>query len=161
MEGEASARPVRATEGPFAGWWSWSARDPFERLIGPFYVSDDADGPLRCGFVVEDKHLNGMGALHGGCMLSFADFCLFAISREARGGFRGRGVTVGLSGDFLGPAHAGDRVEATGEVTRGGGSLTFVRGIATAEGRPMLSFSGVIKAVKVRALEASPPPPAG
>lgn len=149
MEGEARVKPVQATEGPFAGWWSWSGRDAFEQLIGPFYVTE-ADGAVRCGFLAEAKHLNGMGALHGGAMLAFADFSLFAISRRARGGSRGRGVTVSLNGEFLGPAHPGDQVEATGEVTRGGGSLTFVRGLATAQGRPMLGFSGVIKTVKPR-----------
>ncbi len=156
MEGEARAKPVQAVDGPFAGWWSWSGRDAFEQLIGPFYVTEE-DGVARCGFVVEAKHLNGMGALHGGAMLSFADFCLFAISRAARGGSRGRGVTVSLNGEFLGPALAGDRVEATGEVTRGGGSLTFVRGLATAQGRPMLAFSGVIKAVKPRPTDEAAP----
>jgi acyl-coenzyme A thioesterase PaaI-like protein len=92
--------------------------------------------------------MNGLGSMHGGCMMTFADFALFSLSRRVRGGVPG--VTVNLSGDFLGPGHVGDRIEATGEVTRAGASLTFVRGLATAEGRPMLSFSGVIKAVKRR-----------
>lgn len=143
---------MQAADGPFAGWWSWSGRDAFEQLIGPFYVTGEP-GAVRCGFMVEAKHLNGMKALHGGAMLAFADFCLFALSREARGGRRGAGVTVSLNGEFLGPARAGERVEATGEVTRSGRSLTFVRGLATAEGRPMLSFSGVIKAVTPRPAE--------
>ncbi len=59
-----------------------------------------------------------------------------------------RGVTVNLTGDFLGPAYVGEWIEATGEVSRAGKSLTFVRGMIKADGRPMLSFSGVIKAMK-------------
>ena len=143
-------RPVQASAGPFAGWWSWSGRDAFEQLIGPFYVSPEDGGSVRCGFLVEPKHLNGRNSVHGGCMMAFADFALFAISRSARGGRRGAGVTVSLNSEFLGPGHLGERVEATGEVTRGGGSLTFVRGLCTADGRPMLAFSGIIKALRPR-----------
>ena len=62
---------------------------------------------------------------------------------------------MNLSGDFLGPAYPGEWIEATGEVTRSGKSLTFVRGLLTADGRPMLSFSGVIKAMQRRGPPAS------
>ncbi len=92
--------------------------------------------------------MNTFGAMHGGCMMTFADFALFSLSQRARAG--APGVTVNLSGDFLGPARVDDWIEATGEVTRAGASLTFVRGLLTAEERPMLSFSGVIKAVRPR-----------
>jgi hypothetical protein len=36
-------------------------------------------------------------------------------------------------------------VEARGEVVRNGGSLVFMRGLVTAEGRPALNFSAIIK----------------
>ena len=90
--------------------------------------------------------MNTFGAMHGGCMMTFADFALFSLSQRARGGEVG--VTVNLSGDFLGPAYVGEWIEATGEVTRSGKSLTFLRGMLTADARPMLSFSGVIKTVR-------------
>ena len=140
--------PRKMLEGEFAGWWTWSGADPFEVLTGPFY-SREIDGQPRCAFRAEARHMNTFGSMHGGCMMTFADFALFSLSQRARRGVPG--VTVNLSGDFLGPAHAGEWIEATGEVTRAGASLTFVRGLLTAEGRPMLSFSGVIKAAKRRA----------
>ena len=140
-------RPFEVREGDFAGWWSWSGRDPFEMLIGPFY-SRDQDGRGRCAFRAEPRHMNSLGAMHGGCMLSFADFALFNLSRRERPA--GPAVTVNLNGDFVGPGHVGELIEATAEVTRAGRSLTFVRGLLTADGRPMLSFSGVIKAVARR-----------
>ena len=137
--------PRKVTEGEFAGWWTWSSLDPYERLTGPFY-SREIDGKARCAFRAEARHMNAFGAMHGGCMMTFADFALFSLSQRARGGTAG--VTVNLSGDFLGPAQAGEWIEATGEVTRAGKSLTFVRGLLTADGRPMLSFSGIVKAVR-------------
>ncbi len=135
--------PHKVTEGEFAGWWRYSGRDAFESLIGPFHSRRDEAGVVRCAFRADARHMNGMGAMHGGCMLSFADFSLFSLSRTQRGD--GPAVTVNLNGDFLGPAYIGDRIEATGDVTKAGKSLVFVRGLLTAEGRPMLSFSGVVK----------------
>jgi acyl-coenzyme A thioesterase PaaI-like protein len=61
-----------------------------------------------------------------------------------------RAVTVSLNGEFLGPAKAGDLVESTGEVTKAGGSLLFVRGLISTAGAPMLNFSGVIKKIRAR-----------
>ncbi len=150
--GDERTGPCKITEGEFAGWWTWGGVDPFEVLTGPFY-SREIDGKARCAFRVEARHMNTFGAMHGGCMMTFADFALFSLSQRARGGTLG--VTVNLSGDFLGPAYVGEWIEATGEVTRSGKSLTFVRGMLTAEGRPMLSFSGVIKAVNRRGPQAS------
>ena len=138
-------RRSRIADGEFAGWWSWSGADAFESLIGPFY-SREQEGEVRCAFRAETRHMNGQGNLHGGCMLSFADFALFALSARVRG--TRRAVTVSLNSEFLGPGNVGDWVEARGEVTRAGSSLVFVRGMATAESHPMLSFSGVIKMLK-------------
>ena len=145
--GDERSGPRKITEGDFAGWWTWGGVDPFEVLTGPFY-SREVDGQARCAFRAEPRHMNTFGAMHGGCMMTFADFALFSLSHRARGG--ALGVTVNLSGDFLGPAYPGEWIEATGEVTRSGKSLTFVRGLLTADGRAMLSFSGVIKAVSRR-----------
>jgi acyl-coenzyme A thioesterase PaaI-like protein len=55
---------------------------------------------------------------------------------------------VNLSGDFLAAAKVGDVMEATGEVTRAGGRLIYVRGLVTAGGTPALSFTSVITRVK-------------
>jgi acyl-coenzyme A thioesterase PaaI-like protein len=74
-----------ASEGEFAGWTTWR-RDSFESNNGPFWHKVEADGRVRCAFRVEAKHLNGMKNVHGGCYMTFADYCLFAIaSRELQG----------------------------------------------------------------------------
>lgn len=135
----------RVEHGEWAGWWTWSGIDPFEDAIGPFY-SKKIDGEVVCAFRAEPRHMNGGGGMHGGCMMSFADFALFALSSKELA--RSPAVTVSLNGEFLGPGRAGERIEARGGVTQAGRSLVFVRGMLTAEGRPMLNFSGVIKRVK-------------
>ena len=57
-------------------------------------------------------------------------------------------MTASLNTEFLDGAQEGDLVEATGEVTRAGGSMVFVRGIARVGDRPMLNFSAIIKKVR-------------
>ena len=57
---------------------------------------------------------------------------------------------MNLSGDFLDSARVGELIEATGEVTRAGHKTIFVRGLATADGRPVLSFTAIIKKMSQR-----------
>ena len=134
------------TEGEFAGWRTWS-RDNFESHNGPFWHRMEDDGRIRCAFRVERKHLNGMGNVHGGFM-AFADYCLFAFAAPV---LQGPGVTVSFSCEFLDAAREGELVEATGEITRAGGSLIFLRGLLTSGERSLFTFSGTIKRVKRRA----------
>lgn len=130
--------------GPWAGWKTWP-QDTFETGTGPFYARKDEQGRTVCRFVAEPRHMNGGGFMHGGCFLTFADFACYAIAEEHT---QGPTVTVNLSGDFLAAARVGDVMEATGEVTRAGGRLIYVRGLVTAGGTPALSFTSVITRVK-------------
>ena len=111
------------TGGEFKGWRTWS-RDNFETLNGPFYHRMDEQGRIHCGFRVENKHLNGMGNVHGGCFMAFADYCLFAIAAPV---LDGPGVTVSFACEFLDAAREGELVEASVEIMRAGGSMIFLR----------------------------------
>lgn len=136
------------TQGEFAGWINWGL-DPFENRAGPFYMQRETPGaPYVCAFRAEDRHMNGAGFMHGGCLMTFADFALFAIAMDELGG--DNAVTMNLSSDFLGSVAPGALVEARGEVTRGGGKTIFVRGLITADGAPALSFTGIIRRLSPR-----------
>ena len=134
-------------EGEFAGWHYWQG-DPFENRSGPFFHRREADGSYVSAFRAEARHMNGAGFMHGGCLMTFADFALFAIATDALAG--DSAVTLNLSGDFLGPVASGALVEARGEVTRGGGKTIFVRGLVTGDGAPALSFTGIIRRLSRR-----------
>lgn len=139
--------PRLLTEGEWAGWYFWGDGDPFERQSGPFYFREE-DGKVRCAFRAEARHMNGGGFMHGGCMMTFADFALFAIAwRELKDSYA---VTISFNSEFVSAGKVGDLVEATGEVVRAGGSLVFVRGELSANGTVLMPFSGVIKKVKAR-----------
>ena len=117
--------------------------DPFEDLVGPLCYREDEDGRLRFAFEAQPKHANTAGQLHGGILMTFADFalCLTAIH-----GLPGeRCVTVSLSCEFTAPGEVGDFVESTAEVVRRTRSLTFVRGQVTAGDRTLLNYSAIVK----------------
>jgi acyl-coenzyme A thioesterase PaaI-like protein len=142
-----------ATEGEFTGWRTWT-RDNFETHNGPFWHRTEDDGSIRCAFRVEKKHLNGSAKnVHGGAFMSFADYCLFAIASTV---LEGPAVTVSFGCEFLDAAQEGELIEGTGEVTRAGGSMIFLRGLLKSGERPLFTFSGTIKRVKLRT-----PSPAG
>lgn len=142
--------PQKLTQGPLAGWWTWGlGQDPYESMVGPFAFARDADGRYRAGFVPEPRHLNGAGAIHGGCLMSFADFALFAIANDsfAQGAMA---VTLTCNCEFLGAGGLDGLVEATGEVTRETRSLIFVQGKIVQSGAAILAFSGVLKKLNGR-----------
>jgi len=138
------------TEGEFAGWRTWS-RDNFETHSGPFWHRLEDDGTIRCAFRVDKKHLNGAGNVHGGCLMAFADYCLFGISGPI---LHGPGVTVAFSCEFLDAAREGELIEGTGTITRAGGSLIFLRGQLKSGERLVFTFSGTIKRVKRKTASA-------
>jgi hypothetical protein len=71
--------PKLVTEGEWAGWRTWAGMDAFEDQTGPFYFKED-NGVVRSAFRAEARHMNGGGFMHGGCMMTFADYSLFSIS---------------------------------------------------------------------------------
>jgi acyl-coenzyme A thioesterase 13 len=143
-----SGRPIVITDGAFAGWMTWSGgADPYETAIGPFCFRVDA-GRVRCGFEPRLSHLNGGGAIHGGALMSFADFSLFAIAHNALAG--AHAVTLTCNSEFLSAGKLGAIVEAEGEVLRETRSLIFVRGLVTQDSSALLAFSGTLKKITSR-----------
>ena len=126
-------------EGEFAGWRRQTAQR-FLEIAGPTYSRREEDRSITTAMRAEERHLNGLGVVHGGALMSLADNALFNIATDA----------LTMNTEFLDAAQMGDLVVATGEVVRAGGSMIFVRGIVKAEGRPCLAFSGTIKKGKRR-----------
>ena len=131
-----------AASAEWAGWYQWTGVDPFEDAVGPFFVKRDEQG-IVTGFRPGPANRNGHGSIHGGCMMTFADFSLFMIA--GAGGEEVSGVTVTFNCEFVGVAMPGQLLEARGDVIRAGRSLIFVRGVITADGEAALAFSGTIK----------------
>ncbi|WP_427788871.1 PaaI family thioesterase [Brevundimonas diminuta] len=137
------AEIITVSEGEFAGWQTYNLRDTFDVVVGPFYAKPDPDGQMRCAFRAEQKHMNSGGRMHGGCLMTFADIAMFQIAYQEMEG--ASGVTVQLDSAFIDGAYVGELIEATGQVTKAGKSLIFVRGQITTGERILMTFSGVIR----------------
>ena len=124
-----------------AGYKHYQGVSPAEDNVGPFYYRKQ-DGILQLGMRASDKHANGMGAVHGGVLLCYADYAatMFALS-----GVKEHCVTISLNSDFIGAARLGDWIEGSGEVVKRTGSLTFIRGQLSVDGAPVLSFQSVLR----------------
>lgn len=143
----ASGGLVAVEQGDWAGWSTWMS-DAFEQRAGPFYERREEDGTMVAAFRAEERHMNGAGFMHGGCMMTFADSALFTIATDELAGTHG--VTMHLAGDFLDPARVGQLIEARGEVVRAGGKTIYVVGMIRADGTPVLSFNGIIRKITRR-----------
>ena len=141
-----ASKLTQVTEGEWAGWSCYPGGDPFEDLAGPFYFKIDDESRPVCAFRAERRHLNGGGFLHGGCVMTFADFSLFVIARDAILG--SPCVTATFNCELVGTAFEGDLVECRGEVVKPGRSMVFVRGLITCRDEPIASFSSVLKKTK-------------
>lgn len=130
------------------GYLTFHGEDPFEEVIGPFYWKELEDGTSTCAFIVEHKHLNDDGFVHGGCLMSFADFAIFRFSEP----FRENAVTLNFDCDFTAASLEGDFVECTGDVIHHTGGFVFLRGdvFTHREGNRivLLSYKSTIKKLR-------------
>ena len=127
------------------GWTIQKHPETFSGLAGPCYYRESGAIP-GVGFVAEKKHLNFGNVVHGGALLTLADMALWDICWRNIGSFKG--VTVTLNGDFLGAGRIDTFIEATGEMTKAGGSLLFARGSITAGEDLLMTFSGTLKRLR-------------
>jgi len=114
---------------------------PAEDDIGPFYYRKEEAG-LRLGFLARTKNCNGLGTVHGGVLMCFADY---AGTMLALSGVKENCATISFTSDFMAAARDGDWIEATGEVVKRSGSMTFVRGQLQVADKVVLSFQIVMR----------------
>ncbi|GAA4002802.1 PaaI family thioesterase [Sphingomonas humi] len=145
----ASPWPSHVIEtGDWQGWTQFTA-DPFEEHAGPFFFRRADDGSITCAMKVETKHLNGGQFIHGGALMTFADYCLFGIAQDEL--HAGPAVTATFNGEFVASVPAGAVIVGTGEVIRATRHLIFVRGLMRSDGAPIFAFSGTLKRIRATA----------
>ena len=128
------------------GYLSDTTFDPAEDHIGPFYFKKEND-QWRFAFIAETRHCNAFDIIHGGVLMTFADFCLClqATNHYAEESC----VTVSFNCEFVASAKQGDLIEATTELVRKTRSMAFVRGTVFTADRVLLSYSAVVKLLKM------------
>ena len=119
-----------------------SGFDPAEDYTGPFYYKNEA-GQFVCAFVPETKNCNTYGGVHGGVLMTFADFslCMAATNHYNKENC----VTVSFNADFISGANVGDLIICRPEIVRKTKSLAFVNGRLETESEVIMTFSSVVK----------------
>ena len=115
----------------------------FMEVNGPLFGKRDKNR-LAIGFRVEPRHCNPAHICHGGMMLGLADMLLGPGSEfELKSG---RFLpTISISADFMAPAPLGSWVEGRSEVLKTTGKFLFAQCLITADGKPALRASGIMK----------------
>lgn len=119
--------------------------DPFEDHVGPLGYKV-VDGTITFAFLADARHRNTAGTVHGGMLMTFADFALCLTATWDQPGEKC--VTVSCNSEFVAPGRPGDLIEASGEVVRRTKSLTFVRGQVYTDDRILLNYSAIVKRIR-------------
>ena len=146
MGEETDVNEAPGVEAP-EGYLPIQSSAPFGKHNGPIFEKVDG-GRFRRGFRVLERHCNQGGIVHGGMLMTFADVVLGTAAWRRTGRPT---VTVRMVVDFVAPAHLGDWVEGTAELSRETESLIFVEGELRANGRTILTSSGIFKTIEPRA----------
>ncbi len=134
--------------------------DPFEDHTGPFYFRIEGDarkaGSVHCVLPTEARQANYAGGVHGGAILTFADYALCLVAgRAADGGTNTSfAMTVSIAVEFLSAGRIGPPLEAMGEPLQVTGRLAFARGSVIQEGKTIALWSGVVRHVARAKVEA-------
>ena len=116
--------------------------DPFELHVGPVFEQGEK-GARRFAFIIDERHVNMRGVIHGGMLMTFADAALGQAAWDACD--HANCVTLNMQTQFLAPAKSGDLVEVAPVLTRRTRSLIFLRGDFTVGGEAIFTASSVWK----------------
>ncbi|MBF9032688.1 PaaI family thioesterase [Rhodobacterales bacterium HKCCE2091] len=127
------------------GWVTDHDGIHFMERNGPIWYRRGEDR-VEVGFLaVEETHGNNQGIMHGGMIMSFADFALGHAVWYAHD--RAPVVTIQMDVKFVAAGIAGDWIHCTPEIVRRTRSITFIRGDILSGDRLVATASGVWKAV--------------
>ena len=130
-----------------------SGFDPAEDHIGPFYyapLGSKSYGTYE--FQLKSQHCNAMGSVHGGVLMTFADF---ALCMAATDHYQTETcVTVSFSSEFLTGATLGQVITTQPRINRKTGSLVFVSGECWVEDEACFSFSAVVKRLSLDRIQS-------
>jgi len=111
-----------ALKPPPPGFALRSTLGKFSLHNGPSYLAS-AEGDMRSGIWVLDRHCNGMGFMHGGMICAFADSALawavWSVANRAS-------VTIKLTMEFMDIVPEGTWLEAHPQVKGVDGDLVHV-----------------------------------
>ena len=125
---------------PRPGFAASPSRGKFTIHNGPSYRAT-AEGDIRTGLWVLDRHCNGMGFMHGGMVCAFADSALAWAVWSATGKMS---VTIKLTLEFMEIAREGEWIEAHPSVLFIDGEFVHVTAIILKEDGAMAARADAV-----------------
>jgi acyl-coenzyme A thioesterase PaaI-like protein len=130
---------------PAAMGWRQRDDDGFIGLVGPFWERAAPDKRVHHGFVAETRHINLIGVVQGGMLMTFADRAMGLAAWAAAGDQPC--ATVQFSMSFVTTARIGSFIEIVPRVIRATRSLIFMDGLLKSAGTELATAQGVWKVV--------------
>ena len=127
-----------------SGYKTLVGADPAEDYIGPFYYKALASG-YDFAFKASQNHCNMTGIVHGGVLMTFADYCLCMAATDA---YAEDCVTVSFNSEFISAGEIDHIISGAAHVTLKTGSMVFVRGEITQDDQIVMTFSAVVKRLR-------------
>jgi uncharacterized protein (TIGR00369 family) len=126
---------------PAASGWTRYDDPALPRVTEGHWRREEGAG-FAFGFETGPAQHNGNGVVHGGILATCMDHTMGRVARNAA---EAKVATIQLDLHYLAPAIPGQFLEVRGEVVRRTRSVIFLRGLLTAEGKPLLSATGIWK----------------
>jgi uncharacterized protein (TIGR00369 family) len=120
------------------------APSPFVRTLGA-QIEERREGYVRMALVLEEKHTNPNGVMHGGVLTTLMDETLGAVIATIRGMDAMRAAphaTVEMNVSFLSSARPGDEIVIEGRALKVGRSVAFGEAEARKRGSDDLIAKG-------------------
>ncbi|MBL0917578.1 MAG: PaaI family thioesterase [Hydrogenophaga sp.] len=124
----------------------WKRRDlaGFIGTTGPLWTRRDDSG-WRYGLLVEERHLNPAGVMHGGALCTLLDHVISTVAWEACD--RTPCVTLQLDSQFLAAVKAGQFIEASATLEHRTKGMVFMRGRVEVDGAAVMVGQAILKIV--------------
>lgn len=130
---------------PAAHGWSETKVGTFMTSLGPIWTRGEGSA-FESGLLTSAKHSNHRDIVHGGVIMSFADYGIGMVASKAYQDLNQ--VTLQLDVSFVSAARLGAFLVARGEVIRATKSLVFVRGQIMDGDTIVASANGIWKTVR-------------
>lgn len=119
----------------------------FFKTLGPWY-GRSMDDAFVSGLLIEERHCNLFGQIHGGMLATMADMTLcrgiFAKRHHGEAGFPNIS-TLSLTVDYVGSARVGEWIEGQVNVLKSEGLITFAYCDIRCGKRQIAHASGVFR----------------
>jgi uncharacterized protein (TIGR00369 family) len=130
-----------------ADGWRCKTGKGFDASAGPYWMRGRG-AEREAGLLVEERHTNSGGKMHGGALMTFSDIALGSGAADALG--HKYCVTAQLNIQFVSGPRVGEFIVCRPEVVRRSSQLVFMRGLIATADRTIASVEGIWKEFKPR-----------